>query len=398
MGEIEPNDIVNSALEMNSDAIHNAIISLMFTTGLDKRNIRNITINELLKAAAMCFKEDESHNIEILTNKNDDDMVLCWTFENDSKHQVIFSSPNTTRYIIKYLKHNGKYYDFDDFDELFRIKDPERNEYAQLKENYISSMFNNKKEALKDYKDIPYGLKFTPGSFQLHFKKVCNEHLDLDDSEKKELIDLFIGEAGDDNKFYKEFKKDKKSILKYYERLLPYLEVNYFDVNKHINVPSNKNGYSDSDIRNIVKNYFLEISTKNNHFPNYDNIFKWTEIAFVIAKRDNEQSIFKETEEYFDTLYKRTYLRVFFEDKDISINIILKTEFDYQDAAVEIGDILDECGFFEKFDVDISKFKSIFMDIIECSYCSKIDTYFVIDGIESAYYINDSLKLIEEDF
>ena len=116
MGEIEPNDIVNSALEMNSDAIHNAIISLMFTTGLDKRNIRNITINELLKAAAMCFKEDESHNIEILTNKNDDDMVLCWTFENDSKHQVIFSSPNTTRYIIKYLKHNGKYYDFDDFD------------------------------------------------------------------------------------------------------------------------------------------------------------------------------------------------------------------------------------------------------------------------------------------
>ena len=223
MGEIEPNDIVNSALEMNSDAIHNAIISLMFTTGLDKRNIRNITINELLKAAAMCFKEDESHNIEILTNKNDDDMVLCWTFENDSKHQVIFSSPNTTRYIIKYLKHNGKYYDFDDFDELFRIKDPERNEYAQLKENYISSMFNNKKEALKDYKDIPYGLKFTPGSFQLHFKKVCNEHLDLDDSEKKELIDLFIGEAGYDNKFYKEFKKDKKSILKYYERLLPYL-------------------------------------------------------------------------------------------------------------------------------------------------------------------------------
>ena len=118
---------------------------------------------------------------------------------------------------------------------------------------------------------------------------------------------------------------------------MPYLEVNYFDVNKHINVPSNKNSYSDSDIRNIVKNYFLEISTKNNHFPNYDNIFKWTEIAFVIAKRDNEQSIFKETEEYFDTLYKRTYLRVFFEDKDISINIILKTEFDYQDAAVEIG-------------------------------------------------------------
>lgn len=53
--------------------------------------------------------------------------------------------------------------------------------------------------------------------------------------------------------------------------------------------------------------------------------------------------------------------------------------------------------FLKNLGVDISKFKSIFMDIIECSYCSKIDTNFVIDGIESAYYINDNLKLIEED-
>jgi len=249
---------------------------------------------------------------------------------------------------------------------------------------------------LKDYKDIPHGLKFTPGSFQLHFKEVCDEHLDLDDSEKKELIDLFIGEAGSDNKFYKEFKKDKKSILKYYERLLPYLEVNYFDVNKPINVPPNKKGYSDSDIRNIVINYFLEISTKNNQFPDYGNIFKWAEIAFVIAKQDNEQSIFKETEEYFDTLYKKTYLRVFFKDNDIDINIILKTEFDYQDAAVEIGDMLDEYGFFEKFDVDISKFKSKFIEMLEFCPYSRIDTEIVIQYIESGYVLTDYGKLLEE--
>lgn len=254
-------------------------------------------------------------------------------------------------------------------------------------------MFNNKKESLKDYKDVPNSLKFTPGSFQLHFKKVCNEHLDLDDSEKKELMDLFTGEASDDNKFYKKFKKDKQSILKYYEQLLPYLEVDYFGKTEYINTPPIKKGYSDLDIRNIVKNYFFEISTKNNQSPDYENIFKWTEIAFVIAKQDNEQNIFKETEEYFDTLYKRTYLRVFFENKSININIILKTEFDYQDAAVKIGDILDEYGFFEVFDVNINRFKSIFMDILEFSFSSKIDTNFVIGGIKSTYYINDHLKI-----
>lgn len=391
------NEIVSNALEKSSSNIHNAIISLIFTTGLDKDTIRNIKINDLVKAADMYFKDGESRTIEVLINKMDNNMFLCWTFENESKHQVIFSTPSTSKYIIRYLKQNEKYYDFNDFDELFRTKDQITNEYSQLKDNYISSMFNNKKESLKDYKDVPNSLKFTPGSFQLHFKKVCNEHLDLDDSEKKELMDLFIGEASDDNKFYKKFKKDKQSILKYYEQLLPYLEVDYFGKTEYINTPPIKKGYSDLDIRNIVKNYFFEISTKNNQSPDYENIFKWTEIAFVIAKQDNEQNIFKETEEYFDTLYKRTYLRVFFEDKCININIILKTEFDYQDAAVKIGDILDEYGFFEVFDVNINRFKSIFMDILEFSFSSKIDTNFVIGGIESAYYINDHLKLIEED-
>ena len=397
MGEMASNEIVNNALENSSSNIHNAIISLIFTTGLDKDTIRNIKINDLVKAAEMYFKDGESHTIEVLINKKDNDMCLCWTFENESKHQVIFSTPSTSKYIIRYLKQNEKYYDFNDFDELFRTKDQITNEYSQLKDNYISSMFNNKKESLKDYKDVPNSLKFTPGSFQLHFKKVCNEHLDLDDSEKKELMDLFTGEASDDNKFYKKFKKDKQSILKYYEQLLPYLEVDYFGKTEYINTPPIKKGYSDLDIRNIVKNYFFEISTKNNQSPDYENIFKWTEIAFVIAKQDNEQNIFKETEEYFDTLYKRTYLRVFFEDKCININIILKTEFDYQDAAVKIGDILDEYGFFEVFDVNINRFKSIFMDILEFSFSSKIDTNFVIGGIESTYYINDHLKLIEED-
>ncbi len=397
MGKMASNEIVSNALEKSSSNIHNAIISLIFTTGLDKDTIRNIKINDLVKAADMYFKDGESRTIEVLINKMDNNMFLCWTFENESKHQVIFSTPSTSKYIIRYLKQNEKYYDFNDFDELFRTKDQITNEYSQLKDNYISSMFNNKKESLKDYKDVPNSLKFTPGSFQLHFKKVCNEHLDLDDSEKKELMDLFIGEASDDNKFYKKFKKDKQSILKYYEQLLPYLEVDYFGKTEYINTPPIKKGYSDLDIRNIVKNYFFEISTKNNQSPDYENIFKWTEIAFVIAKQDNEQNIFKETEEYFDTLYKRTYLRVFFEDKCININIILKTEFDYQDAAVKIGDILDEYGFFEVFDVNINRFKSIFMDILEFSFSSKIDTNFVIGGIESAYYINDHLKLIEED-
>ena len=43
--------------------------------------------------------------------------------------------------------------------------------------------------------------------------------------------------------------------------------------------------------------------------------------------------------------------------------------------------------------------KNLVLILVNLSqYCSKIDTNFVIDGIESAYYINDRLKLIEKDF
>lgn len=119
MGEMASNEIVNNALENSSSNIHNAIISLIFTTGLDKDTIRNIKINDLVKAAEMYFKDGESHTIEVLINKKDNDMCLCWTFENESKHQVIFSTPSTSKYIIRYLKQNEKYYDFNDLMNYF---------------------------------------------------------------------------------------------------------------------------------------------------------------------------------------------------------------------------------------------------------------------------------------
>lgn len=396
MGEIAAKDIVNLALEKSNTDIHNAIISLIFTTGLNKEVVRNLTINDLIQAAGMSFEEGEPHTIDKLIHKDGKDLFLCWTFEKESKYQVIFSTPATSQYMIKYLKYNSRFYDLDNFDDLFKIKSGKNASFDQIRDNYISDVFNKKKKSLLEYKDVESSLTFSPLSFQKHFNNVCNEYLELDSaSDKKELIDLFVGEANEDNKFYEQFEKDMGPILNYYKQLLPYLEVKYFDVTKYIDNPPIKEGYSDSDIWTIVKNYFYKLSIKHNSCPDYDNILKWTNIAFDIAKQDNTQSIFEETDEYFDKLYKKTYLRVFFED--IDINIVLREEFDYVDAAVEVGDILGEHGFFEKFGVDISEFKSIFMDIIECSYCSKIDTNIVISAIESAYYLNDNLKLVEEN-
>ncbi len=151
--------------------------------------------------------------------------------------------------------------------------------------------------------------------------------------------------------------------------------------------------YFNSDLRCIVNKYFCEIFSNNLEYPNYEKIRTWSEIAYKIAKQDNEQNLFEESKEYFDKLYDRTYLRVFL--KDAKINITLFNEYDYQNAVVEIVNILNNFDFFERFSVDIGCFKSKLMEMLEFSP-SRINTEIVIQYIESAYVLTDYGKLLEQ--
>ena len=393
MKQILSNEIIFDVLIGSSNLLHKSIISFLFTTGLKHDMIRNLKIKDLLSSCSKYMDGGES--IDDLLDKNPFDIVPCWRISNESNVGITFNTPETTKYLFDYLKDRIKYVNLTEESYLFKNynKNSSSIDKEPLEKNYITKELARKKHKLNSFHNGDEIL-FNADNIRYTFTKTCEEHLPLQDSDKNELIKLFTCVANKNNKFYKKFNEDNESILKYYEHLSPYLNIDY-DLTGHADNSSVNECYSDLDVWAIVKKYFYECSIKYNFHPDYDNILKWTYIAFNIAKKDNKKFIFENSNEYLDKLYKKTYLRIFFED--IDINIVLKTEFDYQDAVVDVADILDEHGFFEKFDVDIADFKSIFMDIIECSNCSKIDTNVVITSIESAYYLNDNFKLVEED-
>ena len=393
MKQILSNEIIFDVFSSSANLLHKSIISFLFTTGLKHDMIRNLKIKDLLSSCSKYMDGGES--IDDLLDKNPFDIVPCWRISNESNVGIAFNTPETTKYLFDYLKDRIKYVNLTEESYLFKNynKNSSSIDKEPLEKNYITKELARKKNKLNSFHNGDEIL-FNADNIRYTFTKTCEEHLQLHDSDKNELIKLFTCVANKNNKFYKKFNEDKESILQYYEHLSPYLNIDY-DLTGHADNSSVNECYSDLDVWAIVKKYFYECSIKYNFHPDYDNILKWTYIAFNIAKKDNKKFIFENSDEYLDKLYKKTYLRIFFED--IDINIVLKTEFDYQDAVVDVADILDEHGFFEKFDVDIADFKSIFMDIIECSNCSKIDTNVVITSIESAYYLNDNFKLVEED-
>lgn len=320
MEEIPSKDIVNYALETCHTEIHNAILSLIFTTGLHKDIVRNITINDLVGSADMAFEDGEPHTVNSLISKDEKDLFLCWTFEKDAKHQVIFSSPSTSRYILKYLKNIEKFHDLNGADELFQTKSKKTKEFGQITDNFISQMFNNKKNMLRKYKNVPEGLKFTPVSFQSHFKKVCEDHLSLNELDKKELTDLFVGEANEDNEYYKKFKNDKLSILKYYKQLLPHIEVEYFDVNKYIINPTIEdnppNDYSDSewDIKIKITSYYTDNIKEGRTDYNECDMLCGIVYDLVLQDRDSKHRTFILNDESLDNYFKKAKVQILIED------------------------------------------------------------------------------------
>lgn len=302
-------EIVNEALQMGNTKIHNAIISLMYTSSLDKDIIVNLKIEDLIKACGACFNEDEDQTIDVLLSKDTYDMYPCWVLDSGDKHRVTFNTPVASYYLFDYLKENTKYYDLDSMDFIFKIKHKGNNSYDGINERYISNLFNKKATPLKELKITPSNFKFTPRMFIESFKKICEECLDIDD--KSELINLFIGNATDDNNYYKQYLDNPTSILTYYKELLPDIELsNVMSVQKQViskpivpaeSIPSKK---YDDKIISAVSNYY------NNHIKDssitHERYMFLTDYVYDIVVTSMNLGILNDISKInFDELFKR---------------------------------------------------------------------------------------------
>ena len=230
------NKDIEYLLNDGNTPLHKSLISLIYSSGFDNDTIRELRVNDLIIACNHYFDDKSSKTLDELLKMDPDKIFPCWVFEKNKKVRVVFNSSEATKYLFSYLKDKKLYSSISNTDFLFTTyyKDKDKNgSPKQLDKDFISKVFSRKNKKLNEMTDQIRS--FNANNLIFSFKKICEEHLELDEADKNELIDLFMGKATNDNKYYKMHKKDKNSILNYYKQVLPYLEINYHSNNGIVN-------------------------------------------------------------------------------------------------------------------------------------------------------------------
>lgn len=369
-------EIVNEALQIGNTKIHNAIISLMYTSSLDKDTIANLKVRDLINACSAYFNEDDKQTIEVLLGKDTSDMYPCWVLDSDGKHCVTFNTPVTSNYLFDYLKENIRYYDMGSNDFLFKIKHKGGVDFDKIDGEYISKFFNKKSTPLKELKSIPPNLKFTPIEFNKSFKMICDENLDVDD--KSELIDLFMGNATDDNRYYQQYPDDRTSILEYYKKLLPYIELdNVVLAQQPVTqkpIPPQETTPSkeyDTEIIITVSKYYDNHVKDSSH--TYEKYIYLTNYVHDVVVNGMELGVYRNISGInLDILFERAKIGWVFKQYSKPIHIEFCGKFD-EDTINEILSILYDVGINQIVPIDSKEFIKC-LDMIINPYFEYVDS------------------------
>lgn len=320
MPERQINQVISEIIKMGDTPIHDVIISLIFTSGLKESIFREFKINDFIKACDDYFGADETHDIVTLVAKEPNQIFCCWDVKNGSNHQVTFSTPETTSYIFNYLKQTFDIENLDGEAFLFQIDNGYNTE--KIRDSYVSDMIRHKRNAYNSRFDED--IRLTASGIIRNFKFICNKYLDVEE-DKHELINLFFGDAAEDNEYYRLFKEDKDSIFQYYKQICPYLVINNVSgigssdesttsltvqqsSNQHT-TPNTTEGVYQSKIKDYFDNTFMFNYMEG--FSRQNNI-KLLGYAFKIAKKDIEKDNYEESDDYYDNLLKKATFYVLY--------------------------------------------------------------------------------------
>lgn len=336
------NDIIFEVCS-SSNLLHKAIISFLFTTGLEHNMIRNLKIKDLLSSCSEYVDDGES--IDDLLNKNPLDIVSCWQISNKSNVCIAFNTPETTKYLFDYLKDRKKYVDLTEESYLFKNYDKNKTPIVDekpLNKDFITKELSRKKRELNKFHNGDMVL-FNASNIGHTFVKICEEHLSLKGSDKNELIDLFQANTTDQNKFY------NKDIKRYYLDLVQYLTIDsthaiYNNVNNDDGEVEDNYDDSEFDIKQKIISYYMN-NIKKGHKVDYDEYNRLCGIVYDLAiyYRDSKYHTFILNDDSLDVYFKKAKVQVLIEDYGDEIYILV----DEDSVNVKINEIkhlIDKIG------------------------------------------------------
>ena len=336
------NDIIFEVCS-SSNLLHKAIISFLFTTGLEHNMIRNLKIKDLLSSCSEYVDDGES--IDDLLNKNPLDIVSCWQISDKSNVCIAFNTPETTKYLFDYLKDRKKYVDLTEESYLFKNYDKNKTPIVDekpLNKDFITKELSRKKRELNKFHNGDMVL-FNASNIGHTFFKICEEHLSLKGSDKNELIDLFQANTTDQNKFY------NKDIKRYYLDLVQYLTIDsthaiYNNVNNDDGEVEDNYDDSEFDIKQKIISYYMN-NIKKGHKVDYDEYNRLCGIVYDLAiyYRDSKYHTFILNDDSLDVYFKKAKVQVLIEDYGDEIYILV----DEDSVNVKINEIkhlIDKIG------------------------------------------------------
>lgn len=370
--------------------VNKAIVTLMYSSALSGAAIRNLKVKHLIDACDEYFRIKEERTVENLLRKDIEIMVPCWQYESSSGVKITFSSPESLFYIFLHLQErfNSGGVDVDDY--LFV-----NSKGNQISKNNITNLFNKSSE-LDVMFPQKYGFSYKFSSKDLKSNFIFFFKMKLPDKmyAKKSFIDLLSGTVKKNNYWYKESLRNIEPLRMYYRTVLPYLtaknyehQYNSYD-NFNIELPENKEDekYPDSKLREILM-YYIE-----NNFPNELKMFqKYSYFEQILENGEynegdintthikefedfkkygepHELEIFKKNMENFEficTYYNDIGVFNLKEFDEYWAHADIKTLFDGYDnkwsikitkenvkqQMLEIVDILNQLGFFERYEL-----------------------------------------------
>lgn len=241
---------VNNAINLCKSPRDSAIIAFAVSTGLRISDILNLKLKDLIEACEIYFDKDEDKTLNVLLNKNADNIVPCWEIvaqktDNDDTPNltVTFNTPEASRYIWFYLK-----------DRFNRSKKKNENYVVDMEEPLFKSQrgghlnpisaethFRNINARLGGEKDRNgVYVKFRLHNLRKLFKTTCRRNISSiqvqsDKTYEGDVISLFTGHATPNNPLayvYEAVEDDSHDshIRKVYQALIPYLSIQPTDV------------------------------------------------------------------------------------------------------------------------------------------------------------------------
>lgn len=296
------------AYSSSKPTLYKAIANVILTSNMTPTILSKLTLNDFLKACEDYFDDGEEKNFSNLLKKDPWTIIPTWKI--DSENIITFNTPEATFHIFLYLKEKRS-------EDLDNLENPlfKSGKNNFLPSNKISSYVTSFNSILKlFYED--YQNKFNSKNLIKTFKAVYDIHMNLETTNKDNLLKLFEGKLAKNSKFYKNAMENTKELKEYYMMLIPFLTVRIANIENELKI-YNKYVKDKQETHEIINNYYYtRLKDKLNLKQGQE------QLLLKFAQDISKNELFFNSPIFMENLFKKAMIRLKLHNHDFKKDIL----------------------------------------------------------------------------